>query len=264
MPVDLRAGQSVHWQTFGTGDRPAIAVHCMLASGRYWGTLAPFLPQLTMTAFDLPGQGKSGPYDGAEGYQKLCTQILASFITRPVDLIGHSFGATIALRLAVAAPEAVRSLTLIEPVLFRAAKDSAEWTHECAEHGTLSQLLDSGDTTEAARQFVGRWGASAWQDMPAQMQQGMADRMHLIAAASRDNFGDTGDILREGGLESIDAPVMLIEGADSPAIIHRVHERLAARLADVATARIPGAGHMAPMTHAAQVAELIAMNLDRS
>ncbi|MFP1644131.1 alpha/beta fold hydrolase [Pontitalea aquivivens] len=264
MPVDLRAGQSVHWQTFGTGDRPAVAVHCMLASGRYWGTLAPFLPQLTMTAFDLPGQGKSGPYDGAGPYQKLSTQILASFITRPVDLIGHSFGACIALRLAVAAPEAVRSLTLIEPVLFRAAIDTAEWDQECAEHDTLSRLLDSGNTTQAARQFVGRWGASPWQDMSDRMQQGMADRIHLIAAASRDNFGDTGNILRAGGLESIDAPVMLIEGGDSPEIIHRIHERLAARLADVATARIPGAGHMAPMTHAAQVAGLVAMNLDRS
>ena len=264
MTLDQRAGQAVHWQTFGTGGRPAIAVHCMLASGSYWGALAALLPQLTLTAYDLPGQGKSGPYDGAEDYQKLSTRILASFITRPVDLIGHSFGAVVALRLATAAPEAVRSLTLIEPVLFRAAIGTPEFEHEHAEHLALVELMAEGNPTEAARRFVGRWGGTPWEDMPARVQQGMADRMRLIAAAATANYDDTGAILRAGGPEAIDAPVMLIEGADSPAIVHRVHERLAERFADVATARIPGAGHMAPMTHAAQVAGLIAMNLERS
>lgn len=264
MALDQRAGQNVHWQVFGAGDRPAIAVHCMLASGRYWGALAPMLPQVTLTAFDLPGQGQSGAYDGVEDYQKLSTQILASFITRPVDLIGHSFGAVVALRLAVAAPEAVRSLTLIEPVLFRVAIGTPEFDHEQAEHRVLVDLMAQGNPTEAALRFVGRWGGTPWEEMPARVQQGMAERMRLIAAAASANYDDTGAILREGGLESIDAPVMLIEGADSPAIIHRVHERLADRFADVATARIPNAGHMAPMTHPAQVADLIAMNLDRS
>jgi lipase len=44
----------------------------------------------------------------------------------PVHLIGHSFGATVALRLAIEAPERVASLTLIEPVLFAAAPDGPE------------------------------------------------------------------------------------------------------------------------------------------
>ena len=36
----------------------------------------------------------------------------------PMDVVGHSFGGSIALRLALEMPELVKSLTLIEPVCF--------------------------------------------------------------------------------------------------------------------------------------------------
>jgi lipase len=39
---------------------------------------------------------------------------------QPVDVIGHSFGGTVALRLAVERPDLVRSLVLIEPVFVAA------------------------------------------------------------------------------------------------------------------------------------------------
>lgn len=260
MAQDIRAGHEVHWHRWGSGPRPALAVHCMLASASYWTAIAAALPQLSLTAFDLPGHGRSGPYDGGEDYQKLATQILASFVSRPVDLIGHSFGATVALRLAVAAPEAVRSLTLIEPVLFAAARGTPEGSAEDEERTRLRGLDPAG----AAARFVARWGAAPWDRLSPAQQAAMAERMVLVEAAGAATFDDAGQVLRPGGLEAIDAPVMLIEGADSPAIVHRINAALAARLADVGTARIPGAGHMAPMTHVRQVAELIALNLERA
>ncbi len=59
---DLRAG--IHWQTLGTGARPALAIHCMLGSSEIWApVLEPLGEQITATTFDLPGHGKSGPWD---------------------------------------------------------------------------------------------------------------------------------------------------------------------------------------------------------
>ena len=78
-----------------------------------------------MRAFDLPGHGRSPDWDGVVEYQHLSTQIAASFVIEPVDLIGHSFGATVALRLAVEQPQKLRSLTLIEPVFFAVAARDA-------------------------------------------------------------------------------------------------------------------------------------------
>jgi pimeloyl-ACP methyl ester carboxylesterase len=132
MHTDIRQGHEIFWQTIGTGPRPALAVHCTLGASQLWGpVLAPLGEQISATAFDQPNHGQSAPWDASGAapgaFQTLVTQIAASFIDRPVDLIGHSFGASVALRIAVAAPEAVRSLTLIEPVLFAAVEGSEKW-----------------------------------------------------------------------------------------------------------------------------------------
>lgn len=265
MTLDVRAGQPTFWQSFGAGPRPALAIHCSLAHSGVWAPIAAALPALTLTAFDLPGHGQSGAYDGVLDYQKLSTQIAASFIDRPVDLIGHSYGATVALRLAVAAPEAIRTLTLIEPVLFAAARGTPAWATFAADTARFQALLDAGDQEQATREFVAHWGGGQpWDTLPAAARAAMIAQIPLVAAAGKANNTDTGQILRAGGLEMIDAPVMLIEGGESPAIVHSINEVIAARLPDVGVARVPGAGHMLPITHPRQVAELIAMNLDQA
>ena len=97
-----------HWA--GNKDRPALALHCMMGSAAYWGPIASRLGgRVDLTGFDMPSHGRSGPWrDRNEGtdFHTAVTRIAASFIDRPMDLIGHSLGATIALRIAVAAPDA--------------------------------------------------------------------------------------------------------------------------------------------------------------
>lgn len=267
MPSGVRAGHPTCWQVFGTGQRPALAVHCMLGHCGAWTRLGVALAdRLTLTAFDLPGHGQSGDYDPACGieYQRLATQIAASFIDRPVDLIGHSFGAGVALRLAVAAPEAVRSLTLIEPVLFAAVRHTPEGQDEAAAHARFDAEV-ARDPEAAARAFLDRWGTGTpWEALAPAQRAALVARIGLVDLAGHANVNDPGTILRDGGLEAIDAPVMMILGADSPPVIHRVAEALADRLPDVGRATVPGAGHMLPLTHVAQVADLIGLNLDRS
>ena len=58
-------------------------------------------------------------------------------------------------------------------------------------------------------------------------------------------------------------PGMIIIGTACPPVIGRIAEEIAARLADVGLAEVPGAGHLLPVTHAAQVAGLIDVNLSR-
>jgi pimeloyl-ACP methyl ester carboxylesterase len=58
-------------------------------------------------------------------------------------------------------------------------------------------------------------------------------------------------------------PVLLIRGDRSPAIIGAIAEAIAARLPDVGVATVPGAAHMLPITHPAETAGLIGVNLDR-
>lgn len=64
------------------------------------------------------GTGRAIPTLMPPGRRRIARAALGA----PVDVIGHSFGATVALRLALERPELVRSLVLVEPVLFAAAK----------------------------------------------------------------------------------------------------------------------------------------------
>lgn len=270
MEREERYGVPTHAQVIGSGPRPALAIHCMLGTSEMWApTLGPLGDQISATAFDLPGHGRSGDWDatGAEpgAYQTLATRIAASFIDRPVDLIGHSFGASVALRIAVGAPQAVRSLTLIEPVLFAAAKGSDEWNQLRPHQDHLEELLAKGEHEEAARRFMRDWGTGqSWDSLPDRHRARFVAQMPIVANVTPANFEDPGRIAREGGFEGIEAPVMLIHGDQSPPIVARVCEAIATRLPDVGTACVPGAGHMLPLTHPAQVSELIGMNLERS
>ena len=88
--------------------------------------------------------------------------------------------------------------------------------------------------------------------------------MGLVIDTNAALMQDRAQILRDGGLEGIEAPVMLISGAESPPIIQQIAEALAARLPDVGRATVPGAGHMLPLTHAQAVADLTRMNIERA
>ena len=265
MPRALRAGFSTHWTTYGQGARAALMIHCSLASGTSWGGMARHLSgALTMTAFDLPGHGRSAEW-GADAWrdveiQDQVTQIAASFAddisVSPVDVIGHSFGATVALRLAVEYPHLVRSFVLIEPVFFAVAyRDRPDLgaAHDAVVADFMAAQV-AGDHAGAAREFTALWGdGTPWAAVPDVRCAKLALQMPLIAAAESALFGDVGGMLVEGVLEAVEQPVLLVEGSRSPAIIRAIHDGLAVRLPDAQCVMVMGAGHMAPITHAQQV-----------
>lgn len=248
----------------GDPERPAIGLHCMMGSGGLFDPLAARLGGLVdLRAFDFPGHGRSpdwiAPGDGID-LHTFVTRQAAGLITRPVDLIGHSFGATVALRIAVGAPHAIRSLTLVEPVLFAAASPAAS----TAEYDRLAPYEVAQDWDGMLRQFLGDWGAAGPVPSEGPKAERLRRQMRMVVDTNAGLMADRANILREGGLEGVDVPVMLIAGAQSPPIVHEIAEALAARLPDVARATIPGAGHMLPMSHPDQFAELTRMNLERS
>lgn len=251
-----------HWP--GDPGRPALALHCSMGSSSYWGSIADRLDGIVdLYAFDAPGHGRSddwvpGERAGAEFHTGV-TWIASPRVDRPMDLIGHSLGATVALRIAVGAPQSVRTLTLIEPVLFAAAPDY----RDAPLFDQMEHLLAADRDEEATRAFLAVWGDGDFDALPEAQRARMVSQVRLVAETNQVLREDRARILRAGGLEAISAPVMLIRGADSPPVIGAIADSLAARLPDVARAVVPGAGHMAPITHPDEVAGLIRTNLER-
>jgi len=261
MPQGDKAGFSVFWNEFGTGPHPALLLHCALAHSKVWARLAHYLEDdLLMIAPDMLGHGKSAAPDLTGSLNDQIFAVSSAFLTDPAHLIGHSFGATVALRIAIEFPERVRSLTLIEPVLFAAAKESdsnALHTY-LAEELPFSEAMSAEDLQAAAQAFTRIWSdARAWSHMSDQERSQMANLMPFIQATQSPLFDDTAGLLAPGRLEAIQCPVLLVRGSETNAIIPAIHTALARRIAHAECRVVAQAEHMVPITHPQAVAEHI-------
>ena len=258
---DLPAPGHIHTGRIGTGARDVLAIHCTLAHSGAWKGLATALPETTFHVFDMPSHGRSADWDAALGdYQDQGTDAALGLLTRRMDVIGHSFGATIALRLAVERPDLVRSLTLIEPVFFAVAIQDAP--DLLAEHDARSvpffEALLQGDTEEGARRFSAMWGdGPRWEDLPAPVRAAMVRAIPVVPACRPAIYDDRAALLAPGRLDRVTCPVQLLRGSATDPVIAVVNDGLARRLPDAVSLVVNGAGHMLPITHPGETAALM-------
>ena len=255
------AGHPSRWRVYGEGGASALALHCALAHSGAWAGLGAALPGLSLTALDLPGHGRSADWDGTGDFHGLATRVTAALVERmgaPQHLIGHSFGGTVALRLALERPDLVSRLTLIEPVLFCAAPRDAFAAH-VARQAPVDAALRAGDRQGAARAFQAIWGAGQpLEEAPEAQRAYIVGRIHLVAAQFPVLMEDGAGMTAPARLEGVGVPVLLIEGDRSPPVVGAIADVLARRLPHVRRTVVKGAGHMAPITHPGAVAEAIA------
>ena len=250
------------------GDRPVLALHCSLAHSGAWIGLAERLTGITLTATDQIGHGRAADWDGVSDLHASATASSIAMAERlgqgrPIDLMGHSFGGTVALRVALTRPDLVRSLTLVEPVVFAAARGTPVYDRFRTRHLDFARLILSGQREQALRVFHGDWGnGETLETMSERMRTYLFDRIHLIEGQNPVLLDDAAGLLRPGVIEGIRVPVLLVDGAKSPPIIEAVHSALIRRLTLVQRLTVPGAGHMVSITHADAVAPVVQEHLD--
>ncbi len=245
---------------FGAGPRMVLAVHCTLGHSGAWRGVSAALPEATFRCFDLPNHGKSSDWDGSGDLHDLATAEALKLLDRPKDIIGHSFGATVALRLGATYPEHVRSMVLIEPVYFAPAlRDDPELAAAYAERNTeFDAALDAGDFMEAARIFNRDWGdGTPWEMIPEQMRTYMAERIFFVRASAPMVVEDRPGLMSRGLLSACTLPCLLIKGSGTDPMIHTADAALAKRLPHAQRVSLDGLGHMAPITDPLAVADPI-------
>lgn len=109
-------GTQIAYERTGNGP-PLILVHGSLNDYRAWSFVRPaFAERFTVYAMDRRGRGESGtPAEHALERQFEDVLAVMDAAGAPVDLIGHSYGAHVALGAAALAPERVKHLVLYEP-----------------------------------------------------------------------------------------------------------------------------------------------------
>lgn len=254
-----QAGFTPHVAELGQGPRKALALHCTLAFSGAWKGIAQRMgAEVTLIAPDMPSHGRSADWDEQSNFSDTVYQAALSCMSEPMDVIGHSFGGATALRLAVNHPELVRSLTLIEPVFFHiAAVDDPEAMqgHNDPMAPILQNVRD-GRREEAARAFNRMWSESSppWPDLPEQLRAAMTRAIYVVPDTMGFLLEDEAGMVAK--LDQVTMPVLLVHGATSENVVKVTNAGLAARMPDAQVADVPGAGHMAPISHPDAVAEL--------
>jgi pimeloyl-ACP methyl ester carboxylesterase len=115
--VRLRA---TRWPGEGT---PVLLLHGLASTRRIWDLVVPGLAGLPVLALDQRGHGDSerpaGPYDGDAVVADALTALDAVGVSRVV-VVGHSWGAWTALRLAASAPSRVLAVVAVDGGTLRA------------------------------------------------------------------------------------------------------------------------------------------------
>ncbi|MCB5200355.1 alpha/beta hydrolase [Loktanella sp. TSTF-M6] len=238
-----------------TGHSPdTLMLHCSLARHE---ALLPLAQAAGLRAVlpDLLGHGQSPAWDGKGDYQTANLNAILPLVTRPMHVIGHSFGGTIALRLAVERPDLVTRLTLIEPVFFALATGTDAMQAHRATFRAIRSALSSGDPDAAARKFHAAYGIGGWGALKPQVKQAMAAGMPLVLAAAPAIEDDIHDVAAR--LPQVRVPVTLIRGEICQPIMAEIHETIARVIPQTQSHIIAGAGHMAPLTHPKAVAALL-------
>jgi pimeloyl-ACP methyl ester carboxylesterase len=104
-----RRGARIRYFEGGHGP-PLLLVHGFGGAAWNFSELAPLLPGRRLIVPDLPGHGGSSPLPATTipGF----ADVVASLLDEPADVVGHSLGGVVALRLAERHPRLVRSVVL--------------------------------------------------------------------------------------------------------------------------------------------------------
>ncbi|HYD94667.1 MAG TPA: alpha/beta hydrolase [Noviherbaspirillum sp.] len=233
-----------------------VCIHSNASSSSQWRALMDLLaPEYRVMAPDSYGSGKS-PDWRSDRVISLADEValiepLLAPAQSPVTLVGHSYGAAVALKAALMFPARVRALALYEPTLF-ALVDAAEPPPNQADgirnavHAAAASL-DAGDLHSAAQAFIDYWmGAGSWERTPANRRQPIAESVVNVRRWAHALFTEPAGI---DEFRRIDAPVLYMVGKRSTASAHGVADILIPALPKVRTVAFEGLGHMGPITH---------------
>lgn len=249
----------------GAGETPVVMVHSTGMSARQWrGLAARMEPDHRVILPDLLGYGASTAIARGEAFHwhldVLGLEALLDTLDRPAHLVGHSYGALLAMTAALHRPRAVRSLSLVEPVAFavlRGTPDDTLGASQLAMPFADGALPDDRAADEAwLTWFVDFWnGPGAFTRLPDRMRAAFLANAWVCFAEVWSLMGDRTPL---AVWSTIAAPTLFVRGERSPVEARRVCERLAHGLPEAALTDIEGAGHMAPITHEAAVSARIA------
>ncbi len=235
--LDVTTKPGLDVTTVGEGP-PIVLVHGSIAGAELtWRRQLPLAERWRLLIANRPGFGASPALE--RGDFEAEAPLFADLLGDGAHLVGHSYGAVIALLAAARRPHAVLSLTVSEPGALRLA-------------GTLEgeRLIADGERLYAARGSIApadflrlfRTGTGSSRDTPEELPEELMRGAELAMAERPPWEADIPlDALAAAGF-----PALVISGGHSP-VFEAVCDTIASRLGGE-RAVIEGRGHNIPET----------------
>jgi pimeloyl-ACP methyl ester carboxylesterase len=251
MPLASRGGLTLDYAEQGAGE-PVFLLPSSVSGNRQWRSLADALSDRYRTLAVNPfgyGETTAWPDNSSQSLYAQASLLLLVPTEGPLHLVGHSFGAAVAMKAALLLGERVKSLVLIEPNPFNLLKQEGR-TEAFLEARALRDHVKCfgslGDWERVAERFADYWGGDgSWAAMPEK-------RRSAFAAALRPNFYEWDAVMsEETTLEqwrSIPARTLVMSDPGTRRPIREIVELLAEACPHWRFHAMPGGGHMAPLT----------------
>ena len=258
-------GLRLHVRDWGGEGRPVVLLHGLASTCRIWDFVAPILARdFSVIAVDQRGHGDSGKPE--QGYDFACVsgdvaKLLAGRgIKRPV-LVGHSWGADVALELAAAEPELLQGIVFVDggtidasarydtlddalaqmaPPDFRGVRidqflervrAGGQWATLIAEHGTAAEAIilanfetldDDTIRSKLSRDNHLRIIRALWDHHPRELYPHVQCPVLMMPARQRDNPDAYDRTLARS--ESIAAAESLIPNSKTVWLENSIHD----------------------------------------
>jgi 3-oxoadipate enol-lactonase len=245
----------LHYRVAGPPDaEPVLLLHALGTTLEMWSPQVPILSrEYHVVAVDLRGHGRSPVPPGPYSIGGLAEDVLSLLDELDIDrasVCGLSLGAMVGLSMAATAPRRVHRLIAACVVAVPAAP--AAWLDR-------AQRVRAGGTVEVSELVVERWG---YRDRQPAIAQRIRD---MLAATPAEGYAACCDAIAamdlRAGLGWIEAPTLLIVGADDPAAPLDAAESIASAMVDVRVTVIEGAAHLANIEAADEVTAAISAHL---
>ena len=257
------------WGATGDDTLPFFLCHGYSGSSHDWALVAEELAEnREVVTVDHRGHGRSQKLGSLDRYsiERIADDLIALLDAEvgPVDLLGHSMGGAVALRVVLARPDLVRSLILM---------DTSGWSFRPIDEGVAAMMSAFMAAFDPARglpdlsSMVGPEDAlitaattSEWQAMKAEMAA--AFDPYAMKALGNDLFNSDLSWVRPR-LAEVNCPVTVVVGSNDHPFIDQADD-LAAAVVDGRVAVIDGAYHSPQLTHRDAWLQAVTTHLSRT
>jgi 2-succinyl-6-hydroxy-2,4-cyclohexadiene-1-carboxylate synthase len=267
MPRFAVNGIGLNVETGGSGE-PLVLLHGFMGSARTWANHRPAFEDHYLTvSVDLPGHGLSDAPPDPSRYrmERVIADLAAALDQRRLDsvhLLGYSMGGRVALHVAVAYPDRVRSLVLesASPGL----ADSAERRARIDSDEALAQRLEC----DGLASFVDYWAQlplfASQERLPEPVRadlraerlqnnvQGLANTLRALGTGVQSPLWDR--------LAAVKTPTLLIAGALDTKFV-AINRDMADAMPRAQLVIVPDAGHTVHLEQPAVFDRLVLAHL---